>query len=80
MSEQPGNRIPTSAPRNFQSSDPSDVTKTESGNRPWESHPATEEAHTIAAQEHFKQQGSLPARKKLSSEDGSLEVVKGQDQ
>lgn len=51
----------------------------DNGVRPWVSQPGPEESFNIAAGEHFAKQGSLPARKKLSSEDGVLTTIKGND-
>lgn len=47
------------------------------GQRPWESHPVAEDTFTNEAGEHFAKQGSLPARKKLSAEDGTIEKAYG---
>jgi len=42
------------------------------GNRPWISHPGPEDTFNNEAGEHFQKQSGLPARKKLSAEDGEL--------
>jgi hypothetical protein len=47
------------------------------GNRPWISHPGKEDTFTTEAGEHFAKQGGLPARKKLSAEDGELTMLVG---
>lgn len=44
------------------------------GQRPWKSHPVSEDTFTIEAGEHFAKQGSLPARKNVNPEDGTIET------
>jgi len=74
------NRYPSVPPIDFESSDPSDAAKSDNGVRPWVSHPQPEETYSISQSEHFAKQGALPARKKLNADEGTIEVVKGQDQ
>jgi hypothetical protein len=79
MAEQPGNRIPTSPTPNFESSDLKEAAQVDNGVRPWISHPGTAETFTISPGEHFKKQASLPTRKKLNSDEGTLTTITGGD-
>jgi hypothetical protein len=79
MSDQPGNRIPTSPTPTFQSSDLKEAAQVDNGLRPWVSQPGNPEAFTIEPGEHFKKQASLPARKKLHSDEGTLTTITGGD-
>ena len=45
----------------------------------WQSHPNKAEAFNIAASEHFKAIGNLPARKKLNADEGTLTTRTGTD-
>jgi hypothetical protein len=66
QTQQPGNREGIFKP-NFESSDPSEVSKTQSSsNRPWESHPQPAETFITS-----------PKKTKLSSEEGTVETAKG---
>jgi hypothetical protein len=75
------NRYPTVPPIDFESSDPSDAAKADNGVRPWQSHANPEESYSIDQMGgRFTKQGNIPARKQLNAGEGTIEIVKGQDQ